>query len=491
MAKAKEEIKPGDVLGGKYRIERVIGQGGMGVVAAARHTELHQRVAIKVLPEHLATDKDLVERFMREARASARLRSEHAVKVVDVGRRKSGSPYIVMELLEGEDLGALVDRGPMPIPEAVDYILQASEAVAEAHALGIVHRDLKPRNLFLTAKLHGKAHVKVLDFGLAKRIDMQDRALTATAAVMGSPQYMSPEQMKASRNVDIRTDVWSLGVCLYELISARMPFDADSVPIICAMVLKDDPVPLPSVRPDVPLGLWNVIQRCLQKNPEARFATMSELAAALEPFAPAHSRGSAERIAAVLITVQSTQTSEPPQEFRPGGRDTETDTRTAATFDSDPLRTRASTTAWWVFGSVALALMLTIGGVMIVKSMQERTAARAATDPSATTSTATTTTTTTTAVAKGGRESAQYVPDLVGIAQPTIKEIKEDDPAGGATRTADGARTADAGKTSGPGVAPIWAGAGAGAGTPAIKIPRPPASAKPAASVRPDPAAKF
>ena len=368
MARApKDEIKPGDLLGGKYRIERVIGQGGMGVVAAARHTELHQRVAIKVLPAHLATDKDLVERFMREARAAARLRSEHAVKVVDVGARSNGSPYIVMELLEGQDLGALVERGPVSIPDAVDYILQACEAVAEAHALGIVHRDLKPRNLFLTAKLHGRALVKVLDFGLAKRINMKDRALTATAAVMGSPQYMSPEQMKASRDVDFRTDVWSLGVCLYELITARVPFAGDSVPVLCAAVLTEDPIPLLSLRPDAPYQLWLIIQKCLMKDAAHRYATVSELATALEPFAPAHSLGAAQRISAVLYSDQTGPLSDSPRGLGSVG-EKESDTRTAASFDSiSGKRERNAETRKLLGVAFGFAVLAIVGGLLILQ----------------------------------------------------------------------------------------------------------------------------
>ena len=359
-AAAKEEIRPGDLLGGKYRIERVIGQGGMGVVAAARHTELHQRVAIKVLPTHLADDKDLVERFMREARAIARLRSEHAVKVVDVGTRSNGSPYIVMELLEGEDLGQMLERGPLRVVDAVDYILQACEAIAEAHSLGIVHRDLKPTNLFLSKKLDGGAHVKVLDFGLAKSIDMEDRALTATTAVMGSPQYMSPEQMKASRDVDFRTDVWSLGVCLYELVSARLPFDAPAVPVLCAMVLKDDPMPLPSVRPDAPLTLWGIIRRCLMKDPSQRYATVSELATALEPLASPQARGAAERIHAVLHSAPTTSSAA----LGPLDAVGEAQTITHLAPSHAPMQSR------WLLVSISIAVVAGLGLAALVLSLR-------------------------------------------------------------------------------------------------------------------------
>jgi serine/threonine-protein kinase len=301
-----EGTNPGDVLGGKYRVERVIGRGGMGIVVAARHLALHQIVAIKVLPDEQAKDVESVARFLREARAVVRLKSEHAIKVTDVGRRKSGAPYFVMELLEGEDLDMLVTRGPLPVADAVDYVLQACEAVAEAHALGIIHRDLKPRNLFLSLRRDGKRIVKVLDFGLAKPVGaFAAGGLTATSAVLGSPHYMSPEHMRATRDVDHRTDVWSLGVCLYELLTRRMPFEADTVPVLCALVLKDQPKPVTYHRPDVPEGLAQIVARCLEKAPSSRFADERELAAALEPFGSPESRGASARIAAVLRAVAS------------------------------------------------------------------------------------------------------------------------------------------------------------------------------------------
>ena len=370
MAKGRDVIRQGDVLGGKYRVERVIGQGGMGVVVAARHTELRQRVALKLIPADQLHDKELVERFMREARAAARLKSEHSVKVIDVGKRTNGSPYIVMELLEGSDLGQIVERSPLPVPDAVDYILQVCEAVAEAHALGIVHRDLKPRNLFLTARVHGKPHVKVLDFGLAKRVDMQDVTLTATTAIIGSPQYMSPEQLKASRNVDYRTDIWSLGVCIYELVSGRVPFDSDAVPVLCAMVLKDDPTPLPSIRPDVPPGLWHVIQTCLRKEPSERYSNVAELAEALEPYAPPHSKGATARISAVLFSAPATggfveQPYDDPQH----------DTRINAAFDSSGSDKSASN---WTWAAIVVAALIgavaILGAILVVTSLRAKTA---------------------------------------------------------------------------------------------------------------------
>jgi serine/threonine-protein kinase len=224
------------------------------------------------------------------------LKSEHAVKVIDVGTRANGAPYIVMELLEGEDLGAIVERGALSIHDAVDFILQATEAIAEAHALGIVHRDLKPRNLFLTTKLHGRPHVKVLDFGLAKRIDLQDKKLTATTAVMGSPQYMSPEQMKASRNVDFRTDIWSLGVVLYEILTGQMPFAGESGPQLCANVMTTQPLAPQAHRADIPEGLARVILRCLEKERERRFRDVGELSLALKEYGGAEAALAAARV---------------------------------------------------------------------------------------------------------------------------------------------------------------------------------------------------
>ena len=283
---APSSLQPGQVLGGKFRIERVLGEGGMGVVVAATHLGLGQLVAIKLmLPEALAHPEN-VERFEREARAAVRLKSEHVARVSDVGRLDDGSPYIVMEYLHGEDLDQVLEKGGvLPIETAVDYVLQACEAVAEAHALGIVHRDLKPKNLFLTTRVSGKPLVKVLDFGISKSTVEGDMSLTSTAQIMGSPNYMSPEQLRSARNVDLRTDIWALGAILYELLSGYVPFVAESVTELTAMVLQDLPRPLTELRPDVPPALVAAITKCLEKPREARFQSVSELAMAIAPFA--------------------------------------------------------------------------------------------------------------------------------------------------------------------------------------------------------------
>src|SRR5262245_59860123 len=202
-----------EIIAGKYRVERIIGRGGMGIVVAAWHLELDQRVALKFLMPELAERGDSAERFRREARAAARIKSEHVVRVLDVGNWEGNAPYMVMEYLDGRDLGSeLRERGSLAIKECVDYLLQAIEAVAEAHALGIVHRDLKPEHLFLSRRVDGSRAVKVLDFGISKTIVLwsEEQSLTRTSNIMGSPFYMSPEQMRTPRNVDTRSDIWAL-----------------------------------------------------------------------------------------------------------------------------------------------------------------------------------------------------------------------------------------------------------------------------------------
>ncbi|UQA56279.1 serine/threonine-protein kinase [Polyangium aurulentum] len=288
---AMDMLQPraGDVLLGKYRVERVLGKGGMGVVVAARHVELGELFAIKLLLPGVIPSDDADARFLREARASARLKGEHAARVHDVGRLEDGAPYMVMEHLEGTDLKALLAaRGPLSIDEAIDYVLQASEAIAEAHELGIVHRDLKPANLFLTRRRSGAPLVKVLDFGIAKQLgpEIPGGDLTKTGALLGSPVYMSPEQIMHSREVDARTDIWSLGIVLYELLTGVVPFEGTTFPQLMAAVLGREPTPLRDKRPDAPASLAAVLDRCLRKEPAERFESIDALAAALRALPP-------------------------------------------------------------------------------------------------------------------------------------------------------------------------------------------------------------
>lgn len=279
-------FQEGDILAGKYRVERIIGEGGMGVVVAAIHQQLDQRVALKfLLPEGLK-DELVVGRFLREARAAVRLRSEHVARVLDVGTSDNGSPYIVMEYLDGQDLSNVIGKkGPLSVRAAATYILQAAEAIAEAHALGIVHRDLKPANLFLTARPDGSPCVKVLDFGISK-VGSSDKNLTKTRGVLGTPFYMSPEQLRSSKDVDVRSDIWAIGMILYEMLTGTVAFDRDTLAELCVAILNDPLPPPQAKRPDLPPELCAVIERALAKSPDDRYQNLAELAADLAPFSP-------------------------------------------------------------------------------------------------------------------------------------------------------------------------------------------------------------
>jgi serine/threonine-protein kinase len=288
----------GDILDGKYRVERLVGQGGMGQVFAATHVALGQQVAIKIMLAEKAENEDSVERFLHEARAAVMLKSSHVARVYDVGTTR-GSPYIVMEFLDGKDLVTmLLESGRFAHVEAVDCLLQACDAVAEAHALGIIHRDLKPENLFLSRTRDGSPQIKVIDFGISK-IGGADsaarkvrRVVTQEHTVLGSPSYMSPEQVKSSKRVDERSDIWSLGVTLYELLTAAEPFGADTTPEIFVNVLTVSPMSPAQVVPEVPPDLSAVVMRCLEKEPADRFQSVAELASALVPFSSNADRGS-------------------------------------------------------------------------------------------------------------------------------------------------------------------------------------------------------
>ena len=284
---------------GKYTVERILGQGGMGVVFEARHIRLGQRVAIKVLGSALREYPELVERFEREARAAGSLTSAHAVRVFDIDATDDGTPFIVMELLAGRDLSTIVERdGPQPVSRAVRWLIEACDAIAEAHRLGIIHRDLKPSNLFLT-DIEGRQLVKVLDFGIAKRVSTQEAQITQAVAPLGTPQYMSPEQVRCAKDVDSRTDVWSLGITLYEMICGQTPFAHESASA-CIASIAADPVPDPrTFRPDLSEAFANVLLKALAKNANDRYQTVAELVAAIAPFALEDDEGEEELISAV------------------------------------------------------------------------------------------------------------------------------------------------------------------------------------------------
>jgi len=301
MSQARTNVVEGEVIAGKYRIERVLGAGGMGVVFAAWHVQLNQRVALKFLSSEACSQPDAVARFLREAQALARLTSPHVARVMDVGTREQGEPYLVMEHLNGSDLRAVLrERGPLPISEAVGYLLQVGEAIAEAHALGIVHRDLKPSNLFLTQSADGSPLVKVLDFGIFKAISPETGPSsvleTHTGALVGSPEYMSPEQIRNAKRVDERSDIWSLGVVLHELLTAEVPFRGESITGTLAAIAADPVRPIRALRPEIPAGLEAVILRCLEKNVDRRWPSLVSWARALLEFAPEEARVSLARI---------------------------------------------------------------------------------------------------------------------------------------------------------------------------------------------------
>jgi serine/threonine-protein kinase len=274
----------------------------MGVVVAATHITLHQRVALKFLLPAALGNPETIERFLREARASVRLKSEHAAKVIDVGTLADGAPFMVMEYLEGGTLGQVVrQQGALPVRDAVDYVLQACEAIAEAHAAGIIHRDLKPENLFLTRRVDGQPLVKVLDFGIAKsQAQAEALTLTRTSTVIGSPLYMPPEQLRSARNADVRSDIWALGAVLFELATGRVPFTADTFSELCLKVAQDPAAPPSSLKPGIPPAIDHVVLRCLEKEPAKRFQNVADLASALEPFGPANAGEMAQRVASVL-----------------------------------------------------------------------------------------------------------------------------------------------------------------------------------------------
>jgi len=310
----------GTLLADKYRLDREIGRGGMGIVYAAHHETLGQQVAVKLLAVPGHAPPTVVDRFLREARAVVRLRSEHVVRVYDVGSLPGGIHYLVMDLLEGEDLmRRLQTKGVLPIEEAVDLLVQACAGLSEAHTAGVVHRDVKLGNLFVTRRRDGSACLKVLDFGISKvtqGID-SDLDLTETAALLGSPMYMAPEQIKNAKTVDARADLWALGVVAHRLLTGHPPFAGDSPMAICAAITAEPPADVRARRPEVPAALATVIGSCLEKAPERRPATAALLALALAPFGSAETRALANRLARETDTPLPDQRAESSSVARP------------------------------------------------------------------------------------------------------------------------------------------------------------------------------
>lgn len=300
-------VRVGDLIGQRYRVEAVLGAGAMGVVVAARHIELDDPVAIKFLAQDLVESPHALGRFHREARAAAKIKNEHVIRVYDVGRLESGVPYLVMERLAGSDLATLLGtEGPLPLAESLRYVREACAGIAEAHRLGIVHRDIKPSNLFCVRHPSGRRTVKVLDFGISKLVEpTPDGSITGTASLLGSPSYMSPEQMRAPNRVDHRTDIWSLGVVLYELSTGSLPFSGTSYAQLCLSVTTDTPEP-PRMRcPELPVELEAIVLKCLQKNRDERYDSVDELAQALARFSAAESHESSYKPAFSVSTSEA------------------------------------------------------------------------------------------------------------------------------------------------------------------------------------------
>ncbi|HSU38051.1 MAG TPA: serine/threonine-protein kinase [Polyangiaceae bacterium] len=288
---SQSPVKVGDVVGGRYRIDRLLGAGSMGFVVGAWHLELDQPVALKLLNPDIFEQGEAAARFRRECRAAARVKSEHVCRVIDVGSLEQGAPYMVMELLDGNNLEEeLLRRGALPVAEAVGYILEAVEAIAEAHAAGIVHRDLKPANLFIARRADRSRLLKVLDFGISKSmIDSHgpgDMSLTRTGVIIGSPLYMSPEQMRSTKDADTLSDIWALGAILFQLVTGRPPYEGESIPELCAKLFSEDAPPPSAVRAGLPAGLDAVLHRTLARDPTKRFQNVAELGAALLEFNP-------------------------------------------------------------------------------------------------------------------------------------------------------------------------------------------------------------
>ncbi len=369
-------VQPGDVIADKYRVERVVGAGGVGVVVHATHLALGEGVAIKLLQRSSQSEENLL-RFEREARALARIKSEHVARVRDTGALPSGEPFLVMDLLIGEDFGALVKRETkLEIARAVDYLLQACEAIVQAHAAGIVHRDLKPANLFLTTDADGGDLVKVLDFGISKlkfEAGIESQAVTQTLSVIGSPLYMSPEQMETPRDADEASDVWSLAVILHELVSGKPPFEAPTLPLLCARICTAPPTPLTEALPGAPPALEALVLRALDKDKTKRHPSVAALAVALAPFGTRAGRALADRIARIAESERiklenpdgvpdsgvrrwSWSSSPPPPADESQGA------APLAPAEDAPVRAKAPSHFKLAIGAIALGLVCAVGG---------------------------------------------------------------------------------------------------------------------------------
>jgi serine/threonine protein kinase len=309
ISSRRAPFSPGSVIAEKYRVEHELAEGGLGIIVVATHAGLGQKVAIKYLKPSVLERPVLVERFRHEAQLAASIRSDHVVRIYDVGVLDGAGPYMVMEYLEGEDLGTRLSRGPVPTLEAIDYIVQTCDALAEAHAMGIVHRDLKPENLFLARRKGSVPILKVLDFGISKVSERKHqvvgapraRQVTEEGERFGTPAYMSPEQLRHSGNVDIRADIWALGVVLFELLTGVLPFAGEAVADLGASILRSAPTSLLTKLPDASPALDAIILKCLEKDRALRYRNVAELVDELVAFAAPGSQPRTDRIRRLVM----------------------------------------------------------------------------------------------------------------------------------------------------------------------------------------------
>jgi serine/threonine protein kinase len=301
----EEDVPEGEILGGKYRVERVLGAGGMGVVVKVTRLEGEGTFALKFLRPSVARDPMAAKRFRREAEAAGRIESPHVVKISDIGDLATGAPYLVMEYLEGTTLEKRLAGGQrLPLAEACDLALQIAEGLAAAHAMGVIHRDIKPANLYLVADAEGAGLLKIADFGVSKILDPagpeSGRGLTRTQTSIGSPLYMSPEQMRSARTADFRADQWSLGAVLYRMATGHLPFEASSMVRLCVLVLSADFVPTTERCPELPAEFAAAVERCFRVEPAERYADIAAWAEAFAPFAGPRGRERADRCREIL-----------------------------------------------------------------------------------------------------------------------------------------------------------------------------------------------
>jgi len=302
----------GDTVAGRYRLVRLLGEGGMGRVYIAQRNEMGGHVALKLLRSDIDLPATSIERFRREAQAAAQLKSESVVRVLDMGVTDDGTPFIVMERVSGKTLAQhLVDHGPLELARAVDIVIDVCAVLAEAHAHGIIHRDIKSSNIALTKRPDGTELAKVLDFGIAKQTDADVSSLTETATVLGSPKYMSPDQIRDARQVGPRDDLWSLAVVLQEITTGALPFEAFTISGLFAKIVADPPTPARAVRADLPEAFEALLLKALTKDPAARFADAAEVAEALATFASPEGASRAKRVRPIFAHAAATLASEP------------------------------------------------------------------------------------------------------------------------------------------------------------------------------------